>query len=160
MWRPIAHTTTTVEVDALPEADLLVLTYRVQMADNTITGTMDGDILDVEGLQVKLSQAIPWEAGETYTMFLQNSNLSVESMPVTPGATRRHAVLSRPPRTPIVYENDRYMRTTFAIVRDGDERHALPFILTEKDHSDDGLVVPLTAVNYDTRYYQNDRDYA
>lgn len=161
-WREynrLLYQNTTTEFEALPEADLLILNDRVLVADNTRTASYDGEIIDVVGLEVTLSQPMDWEAGQTYTMHLQNADLAVEPIPVVMGQTRRQAVLARPPRVPIVYEDDKYVRTTYVIVKDSDERNATPFILTEKDPSEDGLHVTVTAVNYDPMYYEHDGDF-
>ncbi len=79
-WNKIQYQNETVEFDALPEANLLTLSERILCADNTRGDSQDGDIVSVDGLVVELSQPFDWGAG-TYTMFLQNADGMVESIP-------------------------------------------------------------------------------
>lgn len=161
-WREfnrLLYQNTTTEFDALPVADLLTLNERILVADNTRSGAMDGDVLEAFGLELYLSQPMPWMPGETYTMFLQNADMTVEAIPVTQGQSKRHAVLARAPLVPVVTSGEAAMRTTFIVVQDGDERNATPFLVSEKDPSEDGGHVTMTAINYDAMYYEHDGDY-
>lgn len=161
-WREfnrLLYQNTTTEFDALPVADLLTLNERILVADNTRSGAMDGDVLEAFGLELYLSQPMPWLVGETYTMFLQNADMTVEAIPVTQGQTRRHAILARAPLVPVVTSGEAAMRTTFIVVQDGDERNATPFLVSEKDPSEDGGHVTMTAINYDPLYYEHDGDF-
>jgi hypothetical protein len=159
-WMKIQHLHTTQTFDALPEANTLTLTERVLLADNTRSGAQDGEIASVEGLNVRLSQPMAWEPGQSYTIWLQGSNKRVEAIPITPGASPTHGVLARAPAQPLVTDDRMYMKTTYIIASGANARQSRPFLLTEKDKANDDGTIPLTAVNYDERYYLHDRDYA
>lgn len=155
-WNKIRYQNETIEFDALPEANLLTLSERILCADNTRGQSQDGEIMSVDGLVVELSQPFDWGAG-TYTIFLQGSDGLVESMPVASGGARRFALLSRAPRVPLVV--DGYNQTKYIITNSFDTRRARPFLVTEKSQPNDDMTIPLTAINYDARYYANDGDY-
>jgi len=158
-YNKLRYQTTSAQATCLGESELLVLRERVLWADNTRSGAMDGEVRGVQGLELHLSQPLPWAPGETYTMFLQGKNRTVESIAVTRGQSDRHAVLAHAPLAPIVVDSDRYIRTGFIVVRDGDERNAQPMLLEERDAPSDDGTMQLTVINYDPRYYQNDGDF-
>ncbi len=100
-YNKLRYQTTTSQATCLPEADLLVLRERVLWADNTRAGSMDGYVKGVQGLELHLSQELPWEDEATYTLFLQGKDRVVESIPVTRGQSARHAVLAHAPHVPV-----------------------------------------------------------
>lgn len=106
----------------------------------------------------RVSQPFVWGAGP-YVIFLQGSDGLVESMGVSPGGGARLALLQRAPRMPIICRGEGYNATGYIITEATDTRAAKPFILTEKDAPNDDGSIPLTAMNYDARYYQNDLDF-
>ncbi|MCS3505022.1 host specificity factor TipJ family phage tail protein [Achromobacter sp. JUb104] len=160
-WNKIRYHDESTEFDGLPEANLLRVSERILCADNTLASSQDGDITDVDdenGRLVTLSQPFEWGVGP-YVIFLQNSDGLVESMGVSPGGAVRLALLERQPRTPIVCRGEGYNATGYIITEASDTRAAKAFILTEKDAANDDGTIPLKAINYDARYYQNDFDF-
>lgn len=150
-----------VSFDALPEANLLTLSERISVADNTRAHAQDGEITWVspdDPRLVRLSQPIDWAAGP-YVMFIQNSDRYVESMPVSSGGSEWLALLGRQPRTPIVLRGEGYNPTGYIIGLAGGSRHARSFLITEKGATNDDGTIPLTAMNYDARFYANDLDF-
>lgn len=160
-WNKIRYHDESTEFDGLPEANLLRVSERILCADNTLARSQDGDIVDVDeedGRLVTLSQPFEWGAGP-YVIFLQNSDGLVESMGVSPGGAARLALLARDPRTPIICRGEGYNATGYIITEASDTRAAKAFILTEKDAPNEDGTIPLKAINYDARYYQNDLDF-
>ena len=155
-WNKIRYQHTTVEFTGLREASPLILNSRISVADNTRSGAMDGEIRGVDGLEVYLSQRIDWAAG--MVMELQNDDGQTEIIPVTRGRSDRHALLSRAPRTPINFDTTEYVRTVFAVATG--ERSPEPFLVTEKGEQDQDGTIPITAINYDARYYEHDKVFA
>ncbi len=155
-WNKIRYQTEVTEFDGLPEANLLTLSERILCADNTLGFCQDGEVVDVDGLAIELSQPFDWGEG-AYNIFLQNADGLVESIPVSNGGGRRYALLARVPRVPIVTQG--YNPTKYIIADATDRRSARPFLVTEKDVPNEDGTIPLTAINYDARYYTNDADY-
>ncbi len=147
---------------ALPEANLLTVSERILCADNTRGQSQDGDVVAVDPNEprlITLSQPFDWQEGLGYRIFLQNSDGRVEAMDITYGGSRRHALLERVPRTPIVVRGEAYNATAYIIGVGQSPRQARPFLVTEKGAPNDDGTIPLTAINYDARYYQNDLDF-
>jgi hypothetical protein len=159
-WNRIRYQTTTVEFDGLPEADLLVQTSRILVADNTRPDTRDGEVLSQDVLKLVLSQLHGMEDGVDYTIYLQGGDVGVDAMAVypDPGGDPYTVLLERAPAVDLQLGEDMDFRSTYAIVGPGFERTAAPFLLTEKEPQDDGTI-KLTSSNYDERYYENDADH-
>lgn len=165
-WNRIVYQTTTVEFDGLPEADLLVQTDRILVADNTRPDTVDGEVESQDVLKLRLSQRAALKEGVGYTIFLQGGGTGVDAMAVYPITDKLDAdfgdphvvLLERAPAIDLVLDDESDFRSTYAIVGPGFERTARVFLLSEKEPQDDGTI-KLTAVNYDARYYANDGDF-
>lgn len=155
-WNRLQYQHTTVEVDVLQEADMLVLGERVIVSDTTRSGEQAGYVRSVDGLLLGISQPMEWAAG-SYVIFVQNSDGITESIPITPGPDALSVILSRAPRTPIVISGA--TPTRYIIGASNTARQVAPFLVTGKDPGQDGAIVSLNCVNYDARYYSNDGDY-
>jgi predicted phage tail protein len=71
---------TGVEFEALSEAPRCVRGERVLVADNTRSGTQDGEVMDQAGLTLTLSQPVDMTDPAGYTIFLQLPDATVESI--------------------------------------------------------------------------------
>ncbi|NMK45515.1 host specificity factor TipJ family phage tail protein [Achromobacter sp. Bel] len=161
-WNKLQFQDVVTEFDALPEANLLAVSERIRVADNTRAQGSDGEIVDVaedDGRLVALSQPYDWKPGGTYRIFLQSSDATIETMAVQSGGSARLALLEREPRTPIILRGEGYNPTTYIIGEGTSPREAMPFLVDEKGAPNDDGTIPLKAINYDARYYQNDLDF-
>ncbi|WP_313695359.1 host specificity factor TipJ family phage tail protein [Achromobacter mucicolens] len=162
-WNKLQFQDVATEFDALPEANLLTVSERILCADNTRAGSQDGEIVGIDATNprlVTLSQPFDWSTGGPFWIFLQNRDGMVESMPVQSGGSPRLALLSTAPRTEIILRGEGYNPTGYIIGQGAAPRQAQPFLITEKGAPNDDGTIPITAINYDDRYYQNDRDFA
>lgn len=161
-WNKMRYQDEIVQFDALPEANVLVLSERIMCSDNTRGKSWDGDIVAADGRQITLSQEFDWGVdGGPFTIFLQNSDGRIESMGVSGSGNSRQALLQREPRTPILVRGDgSYNTTAYIIANAANERKAKMFILEEKGQPNDDGTVPLKAYNFDRRYYERDHDFA
>lgn len=156
VWNKMKFQTVTTEFEATQESDLLLLRDRILVADSTRPETLDGEVLEQNVLELRLSQDIEIGTGP-HTIFLQLPDGTVESMPVYPGSEPGYVVLSRAPRISLVLDSAMYSRTTFVIVKDSDPRERA-FLVTEKDPKENFTSL-VRAVNYDARYYDGDDDF-
>jgi len=156
-WNKIRFQNTATQFEATQEADLLVLRDRILVTDNTRANANDGEIYAQNGLELEISQPVDI-TGSDHVIMLQHYDGSVEILPVTQGGTPYRVMLSQAPKAPLALDNDLYARATFAIVGSEAKRKTLPFILTEKNPQSN-FTLELTAINYDDRYYQNDKDF-
>ncbi|MGO1254235.1 MAG: host specificity factor TipJ family phage tail protein [Alcaligenes aquatilis] len=155
-WNKIQHQHTTMERDCLSEASMLVLGQRILCSDTTKAGEQGGYVTAVDGLAVCLSQPMDWSQPGPHVMFIQNSDGQTEGIPISSAGEDFWALLSRPPRVPIVTSSAQ--PTGYIIGSGTEQRQAVPFIVTAKDPID-GFNVRLSAVNYDSRYYAKDGMY-
>lgn len=151
VWNKIRYQNTTTEFEALQEADPLIIKNRILVADNTRAGTQDGQVENVSGLTLTLSQPVTFAEGKTYTIFLQHGNGTVQAIGITAGGTNKQVILSEPPTYTLP------LLKHYWIVADDDPREQA-FLLTEKKPANK-FTYRLQAINYDARYYQNDLDY-
>lgn len=155
-WNRVRYENQTVEFEGTQEAHLLVMEQRILVADNTRPNTQDGDIIEQDGLLLTCSRAITAEPGKSYVIYLQLYDGSVEAIPLTT-INGRAVVLSRAPRLALVVDFESAARTTFVIVANDSTRQDA-FLVSEKEPVDN-MTCKITAVNYDERYWQNDKDF-
>lgn len=156
-WNRIRFQNTYSEFEATQEADLLVINDRVLVADNTRTGTQDGEVVSQRVLELELSQKVEFEAGVSYVIFLQHTNGTVESIGITEGSDSYHVILDQAPSYSLALDDDLYARTTYIIIGDNEQRGSA-FLVAEKDPQSNFTSIMRT-INYDTRYFQNDKAY-
>lgn len=163
-WNKIRYQRETVKFTGYGEADLVSLNDRIAVTDDTIpsivmlsNGVPSGDVQFWDGRIIRVSQPTKLDPTKSYLIHLQHINRSVEVMSVTQGVDEYHLVLQRLPILPLVVksEYDEYAKysITFSTERDSEA-----FLITEKSHSGP-FESEVTAINYDARYYSNDKDH-
>jgi hypothetical protein len=157
-FNKIKYQHTTTQFTALSEASQLILSERIEVADNTRPDIFDGEVVGQDGLVLELSQPFVPVDGVDYTIFLQLSTGEVETIAVVSGADPYHVVLQSAPSSALITDADAYVHTVYQIVGSDNARPSA-FLLTEKG-AYDKRTVALQAINYDPRYYQDDLTYA
>lgn len=142
---------------AMEEAVLVELDQRVLVADQTRPNIQDGEVLGQTGLVLELSQPVTFVSGQSYVIFLQHKNGTVENIPITAGSDEYHVVLNSAPSLELVTSFEKVVRTGYFIVGSGDTS-AKAFIVTSKQPNSDSTFT-LECVNYDERFFANDTDY-
>lgn len=155
-WK-ILYRNTAVEFEATAEANLLIQNDKIVVSDNTRQDTYDGEVIAQNGLTLTLSNEIPFRSAESYTIFLTHYDKTVEALDILFGSTRTTVRLRAAPRLPLVFDQEKYARTGYVVVRNGDSR-PYHFLVQEKEPQDNFTCV-VRAHNYDDRFYQNDQDY-
>ncbi|MGA6877448.1 host specificity factor TipJ family phage tail protein [Acinetobacter sp. AND/436] len=157
-WNKIQYQREMVKFTAYGEADLVSLNDRIAVVDDVVpTLTSSGDITYWQGQNISISQPVELDPTKSYTIHLQHLNRSVETMLVTQGADEYSLVLERLPVLPLVVksEYDEYAKYSITL---STEKDSEAFLITEKSHSGP-FESEVTAINYDTRYYSNDKDH-
>lgn len=147
----------TAEFTATDESSLLLLTDRIMNSDNTRPIIMEGEVNDVDGLQLTLSQDVNLTPGDSYSIFLQLSDETVQGIAIVAGPTKRTVILSAAPRLPLVTSGSNYAKTVYQIVGSSDTRQ-LAFLVNELE-PESTYTNKIKAINYDSRYYDNDTDF-
>ena len=157
LYNRLLYQDTVDEREVTEEAALFVTNDILICADNTRPETQNGDILGVNGLALTLSQPVILEASESYVIFLQLDDGTVQSIPITAGPTDRHVLLAPAPalRRPLVTDSDSFARSTFEIVK-ADDSDLSRFILTERSNAGRGRF-GIQCINYDPKYYAGDQ---
>lgn len=156
-WNKIRYQNIITEFQATQEADLLVPQDRILVADNTRSGIQDGEVVEQNVLELKLSQEVKNVSGSKYSIFLQHIDGTVESIPVRPGRTSRHVILERAPRLPLAVSDGLYARAGY-ILAAGETPSENAFLVVEKAPQGN-FTSTIRAVNYEDRYYSNDKDF-
>lgn len=158
-WNKIRYRNTILQFEATQEANLLVRGDRILVADNTRPQTFDGEILVKDGLLLTLSEEFVAEVGQSYSIFLQLADATIESIPITPITNSLTTVLlDYNPSMPLAIGVSLYAACCYEIVKASSLRKRA-FIVESKDPQTSFNSV-VTAYNYDSRYYDQDNDYS
>lgn len=156
-WNRLLYQTESVEFDALDESNLLYRNDRILVADGTSLETQDGEIESVDVLTLTLSQDVNLEDGQTYYINLQMPDASIDIIQCAKTERTDQIVLNRAPRLPLVVDDDRYVRTTYTIIK-AEDTDKQAFLMTEMSPNDT-MTNKLTCINYDARYYEKDHSF-
>lgn len=155
-WHKLLHKRIDVEFDALDEANLLTRNDMILVADNTRLKTMDGEIEEVNGLNLTLSQPASFDGAAS--IYVQMPNGTVDIIGCTMGDDEYQVKLNRLPAYEIYNDIDeyigRYIKTVYQIVPASQKVDL--FLLAEASPISQ-MSQKLTAYNYDPRYYSEDR---
>lgn len=157
IWNKIRFQNVITEFTATQEADLLVNNDRILVADNTRPDTQDGEVISQNVLELTVSQNLNFANSASYTAFVQLYDGTIDAIPAVAGSSPRKLVLSRAPRLPLALDDYLYARTTFMLVGNTETRENA-FLVSEKE-SQSNFTSVVRAINYDARYYANDKDF-
>ncbi|WP_170248666.1 host specificity factor TipJ family phage tail protein [Acinetobacter geminorum] len=166
-WNRIKYQRETIQFTAYGEADLITINDRIAVVKDSIPtlvplgvdgGFTSGEIEAWTGQNIQISQPVHLDATKAYTIHLQLSNGSVETMLVTQGVDEWHLVLERLPILPLITSSDGKVTATNYSITLSNELDSEAYLISEKSPSAT-FESEITAVNYDERYYSNDSDY-
>lgn len=157
IWNKMLYQRESIEFEATDEANLLILNDRILVSDGTRPYSQEGEVLEVSGLTLTLSQKVDFTEYSEYSIWLQHYDGIAENLAIIAGTDSNQVVLAGAPRLSLVTDGDRYARTTYIIV--GDEQpHSIAFLVKERLPSVN-MRSTVKAINYDARYYSKDPDY-
>ena len=126
----------------------------ISVVKGTRTGTQDGEVYGVDGLELTLSQDIVFAAG-TYSIQLKDETGAIESRTVTAGSASNIVIIasgvSQTLRTGIDSR-----RTEFSIGLE--DTIAAQKWLPQSVGLGDKMTAKISAINYDSNYYKDDLD--
>lgn len=157
-WNKIKYQNTTTEFEATQEAELILPTERVLVADNTRADTWDGEIEDQDGLSIRLSQPFVPPGALDHSIFLQLPDGTVQAIEIAAVSNPNVLTLAEAPAVALSLDRANFARATYMIQSPSPSRTSA-FLVTEKDPQGNFSVV-IRAINYDARYYDNDQDLA
>lgn len=156
-WNKLQYQNADIEFKATQEAFMVGVKDRVLVADNTRPDIQDGEVISQEGLELTLSQDVDLTTYPSYSIHLQHIDGSVENIDIVAGTNSNQVVLAQAPTVELQLDPEFFTLTTYLVVGNI-EQAATAFLISEKSN-DDNFVSSITAINYDSRYYGNDKDY-
>lgn len=157
-FNKIKYQTRATQFTALQEAELTGLNSRILVADNTRPDIQDGQIESQDGLIITLSQPAYLLPATDYVIYLQDITGLVEIIDIMTAIDPYNIILADSPTNDLVTSNVASVKTLYQIVKATD-RNIDAFLVTEKSPKNNFLY-DLTCINYDDRYYTNDKDFA
>lgn len=156
-YNKLLYKTRTTQFDATQEAEIVSITSRILVADNTRPDTQDGQIDFQDGFVLKLSQPAVMNPLNDYVICLQMPDGTVDILDCIPGESPYFVVLTEPPSGDIISDDSHSIKTLYQIVKVDDLDNRSFLLMTKEPQSN--FITTLTAINYDARYYANDQDY-
>ncbi|MBN6492798.1 host specificity factor TipJ family phage tail protein [Acinetobacter pittii] len=157
LWNKLRFQRKSITFDAAPESELLVLRDRIAVADYRNGIHQSGEVVQQEGLVLTLSHDVDFIAGKSYVIYLQMGDGTVDLIPVTAGYAKNKVVLGRLPNSALKLSPDDFVNTIYTVVND-DTKGSLPYLVAKREPADQ-FSNTITAINYDKRYYLNDKDF-
>ncbi|HDX5811020.1 TPA: hypothetical protein RP340_003776, partial [Acinetobacter baumannii] len=157
IWNKLRFQRKSITFDAAPESELLVLRDRIAVADYRNGIHQSGEVVQQEGLILTLSHDVDFIAGKSYVIYLQMGDGTVDLIPITPGSAKNKVVLGRLPNGALKLSPDDFVNTIYTVVND-DTKGSLPYLVAKREPADQ-FSNTITAINYDERYYLNDKDF-
>lgn len=146
-----------IETGCLMDARMLLPYQRVDIVDNTRYKSFDGDVVGVDGLRLRLSQAVEFTPGADHSIVLMRRDGTLESIVCTEGSDEQEVVLATVPGEAVVTEHGPDgVRTIFSFAADT-TRDAMAFLVDEVEPPKDRYVT-VRAVNYSDGYYAMDTE--
>lgn len=130
---------------------------RVDMVDNTRTLQNDGRIENVDGNILTLSDPFNYVDGVDYTITITGRLGKLENIPIEKGDSEFEIVLKSPANEEI-YTGWMKDKTSY-VIKGSNNSESLAMLVqsVEPNGKDDAYTVKINCVNYDSRYYQNDK---
>lgn len=130
---------------------------RIDMVDNTRTLQNDGRVEYVEGNVLTLSDPFNYIEGVDYTITITGRLGKLENIPIEKGESDFEVIL-KSPASEEIYTGWMKDKTSY-VIKGSNNFESLAMLVqsVEPNGKDDAYTVKLNCVNYDARYYQNDK---
>lgn len=158
-YNKLLYQNTNTEFTGTRETDVIIPSNRILVADTTRSDTQAGEVMAQSGLVLTLSQPFTYESLD-HSIFLQLYDGTVQSISIASAGTSptNTVTLSEAPTLALQMDDGLYARTTYQIVGSSPARSSAFLVSTKTPQ--DNTTAQVTAINYDSRYYQNDLDFA
>lgn len=158
LYQKLIYQNTAVEFTTFAEASPLINNQAIVVADDTRGDTIDGDVIDIDGLILTARLPLVLQPAIAYSIYLQLVNGQVDLIPVSQTVVgSNQMLLGRAPAAEISVAADNWANATFYIAAESDVTPTM-FLLSEKDPMDNQQN-GIKAINYDDRYYAHDTDF-
>lgn len=152
-WNKIQYSKTSCEVGVTAEGRYVRPMDMVSIVKGTRVYTYDGEVLEVNGLELTLSQDVAFTPNELHSIILKNDDGTTDSILCQEGSEPNKILLGAPPQQTIRTGIDG-RRTEFSFADDS-RRFSQQWLVQEVDLTDK-LAVNIKAINYTNEYYKDD----
>lgn len=130
---------------------------RVDMVDNTRTLQNDGRIVEVNGKLLTLSNPVNYLENVDYTITITGKLGKLENIPIEKGDNDFEVILKNDPLEEI-YTGWMKDKTSY-VIKGSNQLSSLAMLVSsvEPNGRDDAYSVKVSCVNYDERYYKDDK---
>lgn len=157
-WNKIQHTKKSIEFTGADESNIVIPTQQITVAEQTDASTQDGEVVRFNASTKTLTLSEPVTLSGNDTIFIQTTAGIVENIGITGiGSNNYEIVLAKAPTESISQRVDGNVVTASYEITSNNDNKIHDYIVTEKTPNE-GFTNELTAVNYDERYYANDKD--
>ena len=154
-WNKMLFTRVTARFTAYGESDWAFRGDCILNTDDTRLGNCSsGEIRDWTGLSIEGSQPFSLNPDLQYVIHLQMKSGAIDVMKITQGEDEYHFMLERPPFESLVTTGQ--VKTVYSITTD-DGKDEQKYLVSSKKPIDI-FENEITAVNFDPRFYRNDKD--
>lgn len=153
-WRAahrLQYQNTILEFDSCEEAALSVVKDKVLIADGTGADVQNGEIIRIDGLTVYTSQEVVVSGSSSYTLFIQDVDGTVQSLPVVTDETPNSLILGGAPSGTLVIDADAGIYPKYILSRDQNSISSA-YHIKETQFKNRG-VYSVIATNYSEGYY-------
>lgn len=154
-WNKLQFSRVTASFTAYCESDLVFRGDCILNTDDTRLGNCtSGEILNWNNLSIKVSQPFQLLVDQQYIIHLQLKSGAIDVMKIAQGEDEYHFVLERPPIESLVTTGQ--VKTVYSVTTD-DRQNEQKFLVSSK-RPIDVFENEVNAINFDDRYYRNDKD--
>lgn len=154
-WNKLQFSRITARFTAYCESDLVFRGDCILNTDDTRLGNCSsGEILNWNNLSIEVSQSFMLLPGQQYLIHLQMKSGAIDVMKIVQGEDDYHFVLERPPIESLVITGQ--VKTVYSITTDT-RQNEQKFLVSVKKPID-VFENEVSAINFDDRYYRNDKD--
>jgi hypothetical protein len=160
-WNRLQFQSVSLEQETTQEAALVIPSDRILVTNLTAPPGFEGQVMEVDGLNLRLSQPTTFAEDVDHTIFIQHVDATVEALgvgPWVPGVDEDEdpywVTLANTPRLSLAVGVELSYQTLYEIIPATDRRPRA-YLVTEREPNSN-FTENLRAINYSPMYYIND----
>lgn len=157
-WNKMRFSRKAIEFTAYGEADLVTRNDRIAVVGDLFKMLGSGEIESQSNTVLTLDNAVKLEVGENYVIHLQLKDGSVDVIDIVSQIDDFQIQIARIPLIPLVMSyGSKVVNATYSITK-ANEVESEAYLIQEKSPSAT-FESSVSAIQYDSRYYSNDKDH-
>lgn|GEM_PF-2217502 len=152
-YNKLVYSKESVDFTATLEGSLVKPMQLISVVKGTRVGSYDGEILNVDGLTLELSQDIEFTPDDDHFILLKKRDGTLESIPAIDIGESRKIQIEYAPQEAI-YTGNSELKTEFSFGNEA--RLSGQLVIPLEIDASDGKYAKISAINYSDRYYDGD----